>query len=278
MAEEAEQELSGLIDRFVSRANEELHIRWTKWPLDLSQNEVHEVAGSLLARQVTLATQLARSPPIWNGHTAPIILRAMADVFITVAWILKVPIERSRKFIFYGLGQAKLSLEHRRAELKTRKPEIDEIEMLDAQDAWINRQRATFLTDVNLGSWSGISTRGMAEEADCIDFYNYVYSPFSGCAHSTWQHVAVYNLKECTNPLHRMHAVPNVPDLPIDLNYLYLAGKYLQKTFRCMDEAVGTSIEGKSAFDLLCEDLKMLGSDDTGVTPTPEAAEEPGVA
>jgi len=29
----------------------------------------------------------------------------------------------------------------------------------------------------------------MAEEAGCIDFYNYVYSPFSGCVHSMWQHI-----------------------------------------------------------------------------------------
>lgn len=256
--------LAGLIDSFVSRATEELNLRWKSWHLDLSRNEVHEVVGALMARQVTLACQLAESPNIWNGHTAPILLRAMADVFINVAWVLGEPVERARKFIFYGLGQAKLNLEHRRAELKTRNPLEGEIEMLDAQEAWINSQRATFLTDVDLGSWSGISTRGMSEEAGCLDFYNYVYAPFSGCAHSMWQHVGVYNLERCTNPLHRLHSIPQTVDGMIDPHYLYLAGKYLQKTFHSIDQKVGTSVEVKSAFDLLNEGLAELQKNNGG--------------
>jgi hypothetical protein len=275
MTEETEIDaLPALIERFVSRANAELDTRWKGWTLDLSQSEIHEVVGGLMARQVTLACQLASSPPIWNGHAAPILLRAMADVFITVAWILNDPLERSRKFIHYGLGQAKLIMEHRRAQLETRKPRPGEQEALDAMEAWINGQRATFLTDVNLGSWSGISTRDMAQEADCLDFYNYVYAPFSGCAHSMWQHVAMYNLKQCTNPLHRMHLVPDASEGPIDPHYLYLAGKYLQKTFRAMDDVLGTSIEGGSAFDLLCEDLKGFESSaDAGEAHAPQQSD-----
>jgi hypothetical protein len=33
----------------------------------------------------------------------------------------------------------------------------------------------------------------MAEQAGLLDFYNYVYTPFSQCAHSTWYHVGRYN-------------------------------------------------------------------------------------
>lgn len=194
-------------------------------------------------------------------------MRAMADVYITLAWVLGDPLARSKRFILYGLGQAKLQLERRQAELQNREPLDGELERLEATEAWINSQRATFLTDVDLGSWSGLSTRAMVEEAGCLDFYNYVYSPFSACTHSMWHHVAIYNLRQCRNPLHRLHHVADVPSAPTDLHYLYLAGKYLNKTFGAFDSAIGTSFDGESAFSLLCTGMEELGD---------PSAEDPG--
>jgi hypothetical protein len=249
-----------MIERFVARAHEEFEDRLTQWPTDLAQQEVHEAVGALLARQLTLASQLASCPAIWNAHVAPLVVRAMADVYITLAWLMKNPVDRSRTFVLYGLGQAKLQLEHRKAELATRDPEPGEQEWIRALEAWINRQRFTFLTDVNLGSWSGIPTRQMAEEAACLDFYNYVYTPFSACAHSTWQHVAIYNLKECLNPLHRFHSVPTIPEPSLDPHYLYLSAKYLQKTFATFDSAFDTKSTLQSALDVLCQDLEAFES------------------
>jgi Family of unknown function (DUF5677) len=205
MADDLDQ-VYRLIEAFAERARVELGVRPEKWPTDLAEQEVHEVVGALLARQVTLATRLAASPPIWDGHVAPIILRAMADVYITLAWILQNPSNRCKQFIHYVLGQQKLQLEHRRADLKTREPLEGKIELLDAVEEWINSQRATFLTDVNLGSWSGISTRDMADQDGYLDFYNYVYVPFSACVHSMWHHIAHYNLKRCGN-----HCTATIP-------------------------------------------------------------------
>lgn len=109
-----------LVEAFTACAREELDHRLRKWPLDLSKQDFHEVVGALLARQVTLATQLAECPPTWNGHIVPLLLRAMADAYITLAWLLQDPLDRCKKFIHYGLGQEKLQLEHRRAEMETR--------------------------------------------------------------------------------------------------------------------------------------------------------------
>ena len=247
-----------LIEHFVARSREELDDRLTQWPTDLSRQEVHEVVGALLARQVTLASELATSPGIWNDSVAPLVLRAMADLYITAAWIMKNPVDRSRMFIHFGLGQAKLQLEHRKFELATRDPEPGEQEYVRALEVWINRQRFTFLTDVNLGSWSSITTRQMADEAGCLDFYNYVYTPFSACAHSTWQHIAIYNLKECRNPLHRFHSVPAIPEATLELNYVYLGAKYLQKTFLTFDATFGTTSTLPSALDVLCQELQAF--------------------
>jgi hypothetical protein len=182
----------------------------------------------------------------------------MADVYISLAWILESPLERSRKFILYGLGQAKLQLEHAKSQIADREPSPAEGELIRASESWIDSQRFTFLTEVNVGSWSGISTREMAEQANCIDFYNYVYSPFSACAHSTWHHVARFNLKHCANPLHRYHRVPYDPELRLDTHYVYLAAKYLQKTLCVFDEEMGVSVGVPSAFDTLCDGLDEI--------------------
>jgi hypothetical protein len=250
--------LQETIEAFVGRARDEFEYRLKKWPTDLRHNDVHEVIGALLARQVTLAIQLASSLPNWNGHVAPLFLRTMADVYINVAWVLCDPDDRAKKFILYGLGQAKLELEHRRTDLATRKAKSGEVEFIEIQEDWINRQRATFLTDVNVGSWSGISTRAMADEAGCIDFYNYVYTPFSACTHSTWYHTARYNLRPCNNPLHRHHSIPAIIDTPLDPYYVDLAARYLEKTFAKFDEVFGKFTKRKSALDVLTNGLATL--------------------
>ncbi|HHT9116191.1 MAG TPA: DUF5677 domain-containing protein [Candidatus Wunengus californicus] len=259
-------QIEQLIRTFIEQARLELKERWKKWIIDLSQSELHEVVGALLARQVTLARQMAVCPPIWNGHIAPIILRAMADVYISLVWILKDPVDRSRNFVLYGLGQAKLQLEHRKAQIGDREPTPEEKLMIEASQAWINSQRFTFLTEVNVGSWSGISTCKMAEEADCIDFYNYVYNPFSACTHSMWHHIARYNLRQCANPIHQYHQVPEDPELPIDPYNLYLAAEYLQKSFSAFDKKFAIQVDVPSAYEHLCEGLDKL-SDTKGVEP-----------
>ncbi len=260
MNEEESRALNNIIETFVKQARQELQDRWAKWQLDLSQREFHEVIGALLARQATLARSLAEEPPIWNGHIAPIILRAMADVYISLAWVLRDPVERARKFVLYGLGQAKLELEHRKAQIAERESSAEEKMLIDASEAWIDSQRFTFLTEVNVGSWAGITTRQMAEEADCLDFYNYVYNPFSACTHSMWHHIARYNLRACVNPLHQYHRVPDDPELPLDVHYLSLAAKYLQKTFSTFDEKTGIRIDGLAAYDNLYEALGKLSA------------------
>ena len=254
--------VEALILEYVENTQHDLQERWNAWPLNFSENEVHEVIGSLMARQVTLANNFARSPGIWNGHVAPMILRAMADVYISLAWILKNPPDRARKFIRYGLGQAKLEVEHRKVQAESDKKDPADDPVITALEEWIASQRYPFLTEVDLGSWSGLSTRSMAEEAECLDFYNYVYTPFSASVHSTWQHVGSFNLTPCISPLHKGHKLPIDPELEIDSYYLYLAAKYLDKTFRLFDSVIKPACAASQAFDLLSASIDQLGQED----------------
>src|SRR5208337_1030251 len=127
--------------------------------------------GGLMARQVTLATQMTMNPGIWNGHMAPMVLRVMVDNYVSFAWILKDPLERSKKYIAYGLGQEKLDLEYRKVYLSAKGEDPDADPAIKVQTAWIDSQRFHFLTSVDVGAWAGISTRDMAQEAECMDIY-----------------------------------------------------------------------------------------------------------
>jgi len=261
------------IDAFVERARFELDHRRQAWRVDLEKKEVHEVIGALLARQVTLATRLAQAPNLWDGHTAPLFLRAMADVYIILAWIIADPVDRARKFIHYGLGQQKLQLEHRRAEFAGREPRREEKLAIEAMEEWMNSQRLIYLTEVNLGSWSGLTTRDMADQAGCLDFYNFVYTPFSACTHSMWHHIARYNLEPCQNPLHQFHHIPRDPELHTDVYYFYLGGKYLEKILTTSDRWAGIAPPSPTAFQVLESGLdrvsQLLPSSDAGETPEP---------
>lgn len=254
------EKLEKIIGNYIGAVRSELAARWRQWRLDLTKPELHEVVGALVARQVTFATQIARSPGIWNPHIAPLLLRSMTDAYITLAWILKNQVERSQKFVLHGLGQQKLTLEHRKASLAAEGRDPAEDPEVKAYEAWLNAQRFDFLTEVNIGSWSDMPVRDMAEEADCLDLYRYAYIPFSATTHNMWHHISRLNLQVCENPLHRYHKVPVDPDFDPDPDYLYRAAKYVEKSFRLFDQTFSIQSGMQSAFGQLTDDLTSLGS------------------
>ena len=257
-----------IIDDLVQGLRAELHARWDAWNLDLTKPYLHEVIGGLMARQVTLATQLAQVPPTWNGHVAPLILRAMADAYITLAWSFQDPEKRTDSYVKYGLGQRKLLLEHFKAflvEKGEKEPEKNPFVKTIAEQ--LNAERFEHITEVSVGTWSERNTRQMAEEAGCLDLYRMAYTPFSTAVHNMWTHIANYNLRRCLNPLHQFHRGPEDPDLEPDIDYLCRAAKYVAKTFDLFDRKTGVSVEAPSSFDSFVNALHHL----TGEAPADSA-------
>ncbi|MBU1121252.1 MAG: hypothetical protein KKF54_00945 [Candidatus Omnitrophica bacterium] len=251
------QKLNNFINNYQDILSAGIEERWLKLPIKLYDKEIYEVIGGLLARQATLSMLLASSPYIWNGHIAPIILRVMTDAHITLAWILKDPPDRVKKYIHYGLGQEKLFIEHLKAGVEENDDE-DIKKLIKYKEEWLESQRREFLTEVNVGSWSGLGTREMANEADCDSLYKYAYAPFSGATHNMWQHISRFNLKYCKNPLHKYHKIPSVDRASLDPDYLYRSAKYVDKSFALVDKIFGLTIDTSMPLNWFIEEFDKL--------------------
>ena len=233
--------IEGFITAFTHFVHDDFRARESAWELDLGRPQERQVILALLARQATLAIEIVSNPGTWNSNTAPIMLRAMADVHITLVWLLQNPRERVPLYVQDGLGAIKLEIAHRKEELEKGgvKGTDQQQPYLEHLENWLESQQLEFLTEVNLGNWSGKNTRVMAKEAGCIDFYNYVFQPFSAAVHSYWSHVGRINVEYCQNPAHNFHMLPVIPSFEPDTHWCRMAGKYLAKTFSSFDEFIG---------------------------------------
>jgi len=240
----------------------ELKTLWNGFDIDLSQKEKYEVIGGIFSRQICVTMQFMSSPSIWTDDIAPIILRCLADNYINLAWILENPVERSKLFIIHGLGQEKLANEHRKQQLRNDGQNPEDDELVRDTENWISSQQYSFITEVNFGSWSGISTRKMAEEAGCMDFYNYVYQPFTTTSHNMWNHIAKFNLKLSTNPLHKFLKIPFVPKIEHHIRYLDLAAKYTDKCFQLYYEKFPNSTVRSSSYSIMIKGILELANSD----------------
>lgn len=261
-----ENKLEELFHAIEAKIRQELRVRCEAYTPDFQAPEVFNVLTALLARQATLAIEFSSAPQLWNYHSAPLFLRAMTDVHITLSWILLDPKTRARQYIDHGLGQAVLELEHQKKQLASAaddsKEELKQI--IRVHEAWIDAQRWSFLIEVNVGAWSGKTTRQMAEEAGILEFYNYVYTPFSQCAHSTWYHVGRYNSGPSESPLTRQLWVPGILESAGDVWTLSLAAKYLDKSFNLFDEkALGRSPSSEIQ-DWIGDEIKVQFASDNG--------------
>lgn len=239
---------SEMLENYIEMVENEFHHRSESWKPRLSEHEIYEVLGALMARQVVLTLELASNPPIWNEHVAPLLLRSMVDCHINFAWIFNDPLERSRLFIEYGLGQEKLQLEHLKAKIVAEGGDSENSESLKLRESWIEWQKYTYLTEVTIGNWSGIDARKMAEEAACLDIYNSFYQAYSSATHNTWNHIGKFNIKVCKNPLHKYHFIPQIDFLEPNIRFALDAASILQKTFELFDRKTNNQNPPQSAY------------------------------
>lgn len=223
--------------------------------------EEHTVINGLIARQATVAIAVAENINVWNWDIGPLYLRAMTDCYITLAWILRSVRERSQLYILHGLSQEKLWMAHYEKIIeKIEDPEEKQScqQMLEASKAWVESQSFLFFVTVNLGSWSGKPTRQMAEEADCLDLYNFAYQPYSFCAHNTWNHVGKFNAIASKRPLNKNMRLPRISSYGGEPSIVTNAAKYLEKAARVVMEAFSLQLNSPPPHSWTCERLEEI--------------------
>lgn len=243
---EENAELKSFLERYIDNVDRGMRERWALYRPDTYNHEGSDAIAGLMARQATLAIEFAQNPGMWNGNIAPLVLRAMTDTHITLAWILKSPIDRGREYIRYGLGQEKLQIElyeNEEENIPDEEKHSALSELIKHRRQWLNSQLQEWAIDVNVGSWSGKSTRDMALESDCESLYKFAYMPFSGAAHSMWQHVGIYNVERCRRALHKGHRIPQILSFSPDLDYLYRSSKYISRTYSALSLELGLQVE-----------------------------------
>ena len=243
---EAGDVLEDFVAKYVDNVRAGFDKRWAVVTPEIYSSDAQQCIGGLLSRQAVLTIEMAVAPSTWNGHVAPLFLRCMVDAYIALAWILESPDVRSEKYIKYGLGQEKLFIayleEAAKEESATYGAESLQ-EMIDVRKAWLNSQLSEWATEVNVGAWSGMTTREMAKAIGRESIYKHAYVPFSGVVHNMWQHVAIYNMKPCTNPLHKRHWVPKVERAPVHIDFMYRSAKYVSLSYEVFDKKMGVNCD-----------------------------------
>lgn len=257
-SDNTEEMFRSAIENFTDRIEGLLWKRWDAWVPGYEDRDYREVIGAFLSRQVTLTAELARNPGAWNDQLAPLILRPMVEALITVGWILVDPQDRAKRYVLYSLGQEKLILEHRKARLIEQGIDPDEDPDIQEWERWLNSQRYTHLTEVNIGDWTGVSLREMADEIGQLDLHRIDYGRWSGATHNLWNCLVRFNVQHCQNALHAFHRVPNVPRSNVDVIYLQSAAEYLDKTFALFDHKTGVNVGELSCVHLLDKELQRI--------------------
>ena len=222
---------------------------------EIFESRWREVAECLLARNTSLYMAMTMSPTLWTGTTAPLILRPMIEVAINIAYIAKEPVERSKTYIEHGLGTAKaLAEKYDTASLQNEDQDWKDLfgKAVEEWKKFIECEKELWAVNVNMGDWDKSSTRQRALEIGLKDLYGHAWAAFSGCVHSTWQHVGRYNGTRCVNPLHRGHIRGRISGWADEwsFDYLFRAAKYLDMTLNVYDEALSVRDEHKSVREL----------------------------
>lgn len=255
------ENVTQFLDGYVDRVKEAVRVRNSDVvPVDTYKPQLPSVLAGLLARQAILTIRLSQSPPLWDGHVAPLILRPMVEGLVTLKWILLDPYARSAEYISYGLGQVKLQLSKLQKEIEAAEPEAKAkiIQAAKAQEAWILSQNLIQFLDVNLGSWSGSSIRKMCEEIGEKDLYDWWFVPHSACAHNSWQHVSIWNTNVCKNPLHQEHRLSHLANPQITLDYVHQSAKFFSEFLDDFDNYYSLKIEDRTILEEFEAGLESL--------------------
>ena len=251
---------SGIIREYVSRLAQ-------KTRYDLYDPERDEVLAGLFSRAARLYVLLAEDPNLWARDVGAILVRCLADTAINFGYLARKGKEEDfRRFKEYAEGQEKLLMLHLQDTYRGEKS----LEGRDADDmADSMGPLVPELLTVELGHWLKRTTRALARSAGLEELYRIVYSPSSADIHGTWLSLKRSNLLPCSEPLHRLHLLPQIIDPPVFAIIFITAQRALQVCIQIGSETLG--------YPPLHEALEQIPLGDEGGPATSREATEPRI-
>ena len=188
----------------------------------------------LLGRLASLMEYSIGIPHVWNAYMAPIILRPIAEIMLSIKWLSGDIVQRSFRLIHASIIQARNDLKRLEKSLKERKFSSDVEIMRDFMKSRIESLERLFPCEKDQQRVPNLWK--MAKNANCMNFYNIEMSEWSACVHSSWHHVSLHNLTHWENPLYGFHRVPMVAPLECDIQYLRSAARICQTSIEEIDK------------------------------------------
>jgi hypothetical protein len=185
------------------------------WANSLSTTAIdarHDTAFGLAFYALACLSEAAAGP-MSRLVTGRLLVRTLTELRITLAFLVrKGDAETWTRFRSYGSGQAKLAL-LKYEMLDGRQPSLVRPETLEAL---ANEDFFQEFVNIDLGSWSGLDLRKMAEQSGTKDDYDRFYGWTSTFVHGQWAAVRDAVFATCLNPLHRVHRVPMPVQRPME--------------------------------------------------------------
>lgn len=240
-------DFESFIGRTLDLIDRDTRKRLKRIPLNDSARTTYAVIGGLLVRQRDLTAVLVRNSLNWNQVVAPLVHRAMAEVRITLGYLLVEDTNnRCQAYIQYSLGQEKLQIEHYEALVEDGDCSPTVSKQIESRSAWLSLQQHSWLTTVNLGAQFERPVRSIAIDANLKDLYDFNYSPFSSAVHSTWQYVGKNCVYLCQEPLHGFHFFPEIRENTSHPFEAAVAVKNFDYTLKAIDAWLGKNLKGEA--------------------------------
>jgi hypothetical protein len=143
--------------------------------------------------------------PVSRIIAGRLLVRTLTEIRINLAFLVQKEDEAMwTRFRAYGSGQAKLAL-LKYEEIASGQPNLVS---MDTLKALANEDFFQEFVNIDLGSWSGLDLRKMAEQSGTKDDYDRFYGWTSAFVHGHWGAARDAVLATCVNPLHRAHRGP----------------------------------------------------------------------
>ena len=136
--------------------------------------------------------------------TGRMILRCLAEILITFSFLVKKDEEELwMNFREYGINQAILQ----KTKFESFDTEVSFVKF-DTLEHIANEDKASNLTEIELGHWAGKSLRELSLDSDTKNIYDLFYNWTSSYSHGNWGAIRESVYTNCGNPLHRYHQIP----------------------------------------------------------------------